>query len=112
MVSMKGVAFALGGVGLVLFLSGVVWAFVAEPPCKTDACPGWDSNKILTNIMFLWIGGIVLEFVAVLFLFLHFRDLRRPPTAQKPGPIRATPSKTMPAGPNVSITRRDGPRQG
>ena len=111
MVSLKGVAFALGGLGLALFLGGLVWAFTAQSPCPDhrETCPSWDTGKLVTKIMFLWIGGLVLECVAVVFLFLHFRDLRN-----RPRPVSrivtATPTqRPPPAGPNVSVARRPPP---
>lgn len=113
MVSLKGVAFALGGVGLCLFIGGVVWALTAQSPCPDhrETCPTWETGKLLTNIMFLWIGGMVLEFVAVIFLVLHFRDARR-----RPQPVRrivtvgASKPPSSGSGPTVSVTRRQPPR--
>ncbi len=104
MVSMKGAAFALGGVGLILFLLGVFMAVTAHPPstCKTQTCPSWDTSKLVTNILFLWIGGLVLEFAAVVFLFLHFRDLRRRPSRT---------AGASAAGADVMVTRQSPPRQ-
>lgn len=79
MVSLKGVAFALGGIGILLFIGGVGMAFLATPPCasKTGTCPDWDTERLTANVMFLCIGAVILECTAVVFLFLHLRDARR-----------------------------------
>ncbi|MES2154054.1 MAG: hypothetical protein V4510_02875 [bacterium] len=115
MVSMKGAAFVLGGLGLALFASGFVVALTAHPPCASDACPPcpsrfpnqpcWDTKPVTTNMTFLWIGGLILEFAAVVFLYLHFRDTKRR-AGRRPGPPRA-----QAVGTQVSVTQRQAPRR-
>lgn len=105
---MKGVAFALGGAGLALFLAGVVWALVA--PADSSGCPTtlhgrdceqYNFERLAVKVGFLVVGGLVLEMVAVVFMFLHFRQQRqRRSQAYLPPPSRGN-------GPAVSVTRRD-----
>ncbi len=118
MALLKGVAFAAGGVGLVLFLGGVVWALLVQPPCPTGTCAqgSWDTNRLTTNIMFLWIGGLILEATAVVFLVLHLRDLRKSPGGPRRGPATSAagrqqarppqPPRQNAMAPTVSVTRR------
>lgn len=112
MVSLKGVAFALGGIGLALFLAAMLWAFVfAVPDCGRETCPNWDASKATANVMFLAIGAVVLESLAVVFLVLHLRSGRKPQPAP-PGKPTARPNggTQRPRGPVVSVARKDRDR--
>ena len=106
MAAFRGIAFALGGIGIVLFAAGVAWALVVQPPCGHATCPSWDTSRLFVNILFLWGIGLVLEVLAVVFLYLHFRSVKGRPRIV--APERRVVS-AAPSSPVVTVARRPPP---
>lgn len=99
MVSLRGSAFVVGGLGLALFVGGILWALVvpADPACA-DAPAGKlckaAYGSLLDSVMVVIGFGAACEAAAVVLLFLHLSKKGPAPLART-----AAPRSVAPAGP-------------
>jgi hypothetical protein len=122
MVSLRGLAFALGAVGLALFLGGILWALLApaHPSCaefraSPDCKAGYES--LLNGVMLVIGAGLVVEAAAVVILLVHLAGRKPPgrtaPQGKPPAKPATTKPATRPPGPGLAgATARTAPQNG
>lgn len=113
MAALKVTGFLLGGLGLALFVGGLLWALLAPPAGVCNGgitCEREHFQALLGYVQIVWFAGLLLVLGGAACLYLDWRREKSNPTPVRKPPVRPSPPNAPRAVYRAPVDARPPPR--